>query len=542
MKNITKLTATGLICSGLLSLIFPVRSNAADWSMSGQNISNWRSQPQETQINSSNVSTLAPKWVFPTGGDVSATPAVSGGSVYFPDSAGNLYNLNDSNGTVNWQKDLSQVTGISGVISRTTPTLSGKTLLVGTQKGGDLIAFDASNGNVLWQTPMDTHPEAILTGSPVVDNGIAYIGISSSEEISAINSTYPCCTFRGSVAAVNINNGQILWKTYTTLDNGGQPGGYSGNAVWSSAPVVDEKNNSLYVTTGNNYDVPQSVKTCQANGGSNCDNPNNHVDSILSLDLSTGALKWALKVNSYDASNDACLYAGINCPTPKGPDFDFAQGAMLIPTSKGDVLVAGQKSGLFWGVNPLTGQVLWSSLAGPGGSEGGMQWGSATDGKRIYFANANSDHQSWTMLNGQTIEGGFWGAIDPSTGEILWETADPNGNLAMDTSSLSVANDVVYAGSRAQYSDKNTLPTFFALNADTGAIAWDYISGGASVGGPAIVDGNVYWGTGYRDYTTSKLYDFTVDVPEPSNLLAVVGGLVSLGSLRHLKKKRNKAS
>ncbi len=539
MKNITKLTVTSLIYSSLMSLSFTVRGNAADWSMSGQSIGNWRSQPQETQINPSNISTLAPKWIFSTGGDVSATPAVSGGSVYFPDWAGNLYNLNASNGTVNWQKDLSQVTGISGVKSRTTPTLSGNILLVGTQKGGDLIAFNANSGDLLWKTQMDSHPQAILTGSPVVDNGIAYMGISSSEEISSMNSGYPCCTFRGSVAAVNINNGQILWKTYTTLDNGGQTGGYSGNAIWSSAPVVDEKTNSLYATTGNNYDVPQDVKTCHANGGSNCDNPNNYVDSIISLDLGTGALKWALKLSSYDASNDDCLIGGINCPTPKGPDFDFAQGAMLIPTSRGNVLVAGQKSGLFWGVDPLTGKVIWSSLAGPGGSEGGMQWGSATDGKRIYFANANSDHQSWTMLNGQTITGGFWGAIDPLTGEILWETADPNGDLAMDTSSLSVANGVVYAGSRAQYSDKNTLPTFFALNADTGVIVWSYVSGGASVGGPAIVDGNIYWGTGYQDYTTGKIYDFTVDVPEPSSFVGILA-VLGMGTILKLQRRNPK--
>ena len=88
-----------------------------------------------------------------------------------------------------------------------------------------LLALNRLNGQLLWKTQLDSHPLAVLTQSPVVFNGVIYTGVSSVEEAAAANPAYPCCTFRGSFMAVNANTGQILWKTYTTPDNGGVPGG-----------------------------------------------------------------------------------------------------------------------------------------------------------------------------------------------------------------------------------------------------------------------------------------------------------------------------
>jgi len=309
--------------------------------------------------------------------------------------------------------------------------------------------------------------------------------------------------------AIDLKTGAIIWKTYMTPPPGAGPGRYSGNAIWSSTPVVDLSRKSVYVTTGNNYSVPDSVSACVAANpttASTCSAADNYADAIVSLDMATGAVRWADKLWAADAWNVACIFQFINpasCPTPAGPDYDFGQGAMLLKAKIGgkqqDVLVAGQKSGVFWGVNPTTGAIFWGTQAGSGGTLGGLDWGSATDGKRIYFAIANNEVKPYLDYNGDPRPGlgtaGSWGAIDPATGNILWQIPDPNGSI--DPGAVSVANGVVYAGSLAA---NPAAPTFFALDAATGQIKWSLASGGSVNSGPSIAGGVVYWGSGYSNF------------------------------------------
>lgn len=477
-------------------------SPVAAWIFAGQSIVNWRSQPLETKISTANVGGLQALFTVPTGGDVTATPAVYGGSVYFPDWAGNLYSVDASTGAVNWSVNLSTLTGIPGMVSRSTPTVQGNSLIVGTLTKGWLLSINRKTGSLQWKSQLDTHPAASLTQSPVVYNNMIYIGVSSQEEFFAIDPNYPCCTFRGSMLEVNLNSGAIMWKTYTVPDNGGQPGGYSGNAVWGSTPVVDPARHLVYIGTGNNYTVPANVSA-----NPSAVDPKDYTDSVLALNMATGAIAWAdpfMGLGS-DAWNVACFVPPFtNCPPSAGPDYDFGQGPMELKATIGgssvDILAIGQKSGTFWGINPDTGAVLWSTFGGPGSALGGMEWGSATDGSRIYYAIGNSYGIPYTLINGQTTTGGLWGAIDPASGAILWQTADPNG--AMDLGAVSVANGVVYGGSMGfpvgqATSAAKTNPTFFGLDAATGNILWSFVSGGSVNSGPAIANGIVYWGAGY---------------------------------------------
>lgn len=505
------------LAGALAATIIAGAANAApspgSWTSSGNGLANWRDQPNETVINPGNVKDLTPKWVYLTAGDVSATPSVEDGAVYVPDWGGNVSKVNAATGALMWQVNLSTVAG-PGVVSRTTPTISGNIVLISTQKGARLIALNKITGAVQWITQVDATPFAILTQSPTVANGVVYQGVASTEEAAtAFIPNYPCCFFRGNMNAIDLATGAVLWKTYTTPDTPG----YSGAAVWSSSPVVDLARNSLYITTGNNYSVPAAVSACvAANPGSTlCDDPTNLVDAIVSLNLNTGQVRWADKLWSADAWNVACIVTFINptsCPSPSGPDYDFGQGAMLLKTKiKGkdhDVLVAGQKSGVMWGVNPDDGAVWWGTQAGPGGTLGGLEWGSATDGKRVYFAISNNARLPYAGRP-ELGTAGSWGAIDPGTGAIVWQTKDPNGNI--DPGAVSVANGVVYGGS---LESDPTKPTFFGLNAANGDIKWSYASGGSVNSGPAIVDGTVYWGSGYSNFglgsPNNKLYAFMV--------------------------------
>ena len=116
-------------------------------------------------------------------------------------------------------------------------------------------------------------------------------------------------------------------------DEGGGAGGHSGGSVWSTTPAREPASNTLFVTTGNNYTVPQSVKDCQAGGGtaSTCLDPNDHIDSIMALNASTGAIRWATGVQGFDDWNVSCIpgFPPNNCPSNPGPDYDFGSGPNL---------------------------------------------------------------------------------------------------------------------------------------------------------------------------------------------------------------------
>jgi polyvinyl alcohol dehydrogenase (cytochrome) len=508
--------------------IWADQDGRASWPMSGQGIANWRFQPDEKKLNARTVRSLRTAWVATLAGDVSATPAVVDGAVYVPDWGGNVSKLDARTGAVIWSRSVGSLVGVPGAKSRTSPAVAGNLVILGSQAGAYLFALDRRTGDLRWKTQLDAHPTAVVTQSPTIHRGIAYVGVASLEEVVAGAVVgYPCCTFRGSALAVRVADGSIEWKTYTTVDNGGLPGGYAGASVWGSSPAVDPGRRRVYIATGNNFDAPQSVKDCVAQHGPAdpfCEpqHNGNHVDAVLALDMDSGAIVWARKLQGYDAWTLGCIpppfsVPGSFCPTPTGPDYDFGQGPMLIRTRLGDIVAAGQKSGIMWGLRAEDGTVAWSTVAGPGSTLGGMEWGSATDGERIYYAIANFNFVPHAMVNpppgtAATSIAGSWGAIDPATGAILWQTADPN--TAMDTGPVSVANGVVYVGSMAGFPGATVgKPTMFALDARTGRELWRFVSGGSVNASPAIVDGQLFWGSGFSNYglgdPNPQLYSFT---------------------------------
>jgi len=319
-------------------------------------------------------------------------------------------------------------------------------------------------------------------------------------------------------------------------------------AVWGSTPVVDPKRNSLYVTTGNNYKVPQAVLDCAANGGTPEEveacisavpgSKLNYFDAIVSLDLKTGAVKWFNSVIPFDAWNVACLFEGPNCPDEAGPDYDFGQGPSLysanINGKRLELIGAGQKSGIYWAFNPNNGDIVWKNQVGPGGTVGGLQWGSAVDGFRVYTAVSNSGFLPHTMTKGpnrgRTVNGGFWASMDAYSGELLWEVAGENppairptqpveNPIARNMGPVSVANGVVFAGAI------DSVGTMYAFDALTGNILWTFESGGSVVSGAAIVDGSIYWGSGYSNFNfgtpNNKLYAFKVQSSTDAGVVQV---------------------
>ena len=525
-RSVSVAAALALGAAMSVSAPLPAHADTPAWTMGGHDLQNTRSNPVQKTVSASNASRLAAKWTTTTQGDVSATPAVVGGAVYFPDWGGYITKADARTGATIWTKKLSDYgyNSAPDLVARTSPAVVGHVLYIGDQGGGSfvdprpgrLLAIDARNGKLLWSTVINPHPFSIITQSPIVSNGTVYVGAASAEENNAaFIPGYVCCTFRGSFSAVDAATGQVKWTTYMVPDNGGAPGGYSGAAVWGSTAALNAKSNTVYLTTGNNYAVPDSAKTCQDNGGSpsQCLDPSDHIDAIVALNATTGAIKWATGVQGFDDWIVSCIpdIAPNPCPTATpGPDFDFGSGPNLYtvknPAGGTRQLVgAGAKSGIYWALDATTGQIVWSTQAGPGSTLGGIQWGSATDGVRIYIAEANSGFLPYDN-NPSLPPVGSWAALDPATGAVLWQTADPSGSFV--TGAVTVSNGVVYAGSMSGH--------MYALDAATGAVLKDLAGQGSSNAGPAMDnEGVIYWGNGYARFglgaPSTTFYAFSLD-------------------------------
>lgn len=486
---------------------------AQDWPMFGVDATN--TATNGSRISTNNVNQLKPKWTFTTGGDVSARAAVVNGVAYFPDWGGNLWAVKTDSGGLLWSHQFSDYGLPANTHSRSTPAVDGDDMYIGTQEGAWLLKIDVRTGNLDWKTQLETQdPYAIISTSPTVVGNTVYTGVASTAEGAStygvnLSNNY---TARGSVVAVS-EGGAIQWKTYTV------PYGYIGGGVWGSNPVVDRSRNMVYIGTGDNYSHPHSdapssdpsmtFGQCIVNNTeANCLSPDDHVDSILALNMRTGAVKWSRKlvtwnqyyepVNGYDDWNVDCLLGGTQCPTNPGPgpDYDFgsAPNEITYQTRHGQktIIGAGQKSGIYYALDPDTGATLWQTQVGPGSALGGIEWGSASDGQRIYVAISDLFGIPYPNPSTGPINAGSWAALDPATGQILWQTADPNG--AIDIGPMAVANGVVYGSSMAGAA---TAPTMFALDASTGNVLWNYVSGVSVNAGATIVKDSVYWGAGY---------------------------------------------
>src|SRR5438132_3489975 len=216
---LAKVALTGILslAAGLNAQGQSPEAQSGQWRIAGQNLGNTWSQPAENLIGPNNVKDLSPKWVFTTGGDVSATPTVDGDAVYFPDWAGNLFAVQKDSGHLIWSHKISEYDGVDGAISRVSPAVDGNQLIIGdilnsknVHNGANVISVDRETGTLRWMTQVDTHPAAVITGSPVVFDGVVYIGVSSSEEGLATDPAYPCCSFRGSVVALDVKTGAML--------------------------------------------------------------------------------------------------------------------------------------------------------------------------------------------------------------------------------------------------------------------------------------------------------------------------------------------
>ncbi|KAK9010735.1 hypothetical protein V6N11_043604 [Hibiscus sabdariffa] len=483
-----------------------------DWLSHGGNILNRRFADRENKISPETVSKLRLKWKFDAGRDISATPSVSDGAVYFPCWDGYLYAVKESDGSLIWKQNLQHLTGFNstGVISnvkvtasRTTPAVADDLLIIGISGPASIVAVKRSNGDFVWSTLLDDNPYGCITMSGTYYKGNFYVGTSSLEETLSIEE---CCIFRGSFVKLNATTGKILWQTLVLPDNFGNRGQYSGAAIWGSSPSIDVTRNLVYIATGNLYSAPQNITECQERQNNQtqvppthtdeCIEPDNHSDSFLALDLDTGNIKWFHQFGGYDVFFIACNNLSVpDCPPGPNPDADFGEAPMMLSINvngtKKDIVVAVQKSGFAWALDRDDGNIIWSTEAGPGGIAGGGTWGAATDEMRVYTNIANSDGKNFTLKpSSRNTTAGGWVTMDAKTGQILWSTGDPSNGTA--SGPVTVANGVLFGGSTYKEGP------IYAMDAKSGEILWSYNTGASVFGGMSVSDGCIFIGHGYK--------------------------------------------
>jgi polyvinyl alcohol dehydrogenase (cytochrome) len=503
------------LCTGARS---PPADTAPSWNGWGRDLDNSRYQP-EPGLTAAAVSRLKVKWAFGYRATyICGQPTIVGGRVYVTSSTGRVYSLDAKTGCTHWTFDAAAPvrTAVSVIELGAAGT---RLAVVFGDDSAVVYALDADSGEPLWKRRLDRHPDARITGAPVFYQQRVYVPVSSLEELSAATHGYECCRFRGSVAALDAHDGALIWQTYTidqkpkpyrTTRDGTRLYGPAGGAVWS-APTLDPKRSLLYVGTGNSYtDVPTA-----------------RTDSILALEMGTGAIRWVNQLHPHDNYVVGCEVpeaAGQgDCPQALGPDVDFGTSPILRTLPDGrQVLLTGQKSGQVYGLDPESGKRLWTARVGAGSSLGGIEWGAAADPSQMYVA--VSDVAAPAVKPGGLI------ALRIEDGKQVWRTDPPQPVCAWGHRNCSAAQSqavsampgVVFSGSedghlRAHASadgrviwDFDTAQSFATVNGVAGA------GGSLDNGGATVAGGMVYVNSGYGriiGQPGNVLLAFGVDAP-----------------------------
>jgi len=470
------------------------RARASRWTGWGPANTNTRFQPAaDGGLTGADVPKLTLKWSFgfPDASVAWSQPTVAGGRVFVGSQNGTVYALDARSGCIRWA--FAAQGGVRTAIAIDAPPGAVPVRVYFGDTAANVYALDAETGRQIWVRRTDEHPLARVTASPTLHEGRLYVGVSSYEESQGADPQYGCCTFRGSVSALDAATGTVLWKTPLITDplqrrgtsTAGVPlWGPSGSGVWS-APTVDARRRWLYVATGNAYSAPAAPTS----------------NAVVALDLQSGAVRWIRQVTPGDVYVSNCRPGNPNCPEVVGPDVDFGSPPMLTRTTAGrDLIVIGQKSGLGYALDPDNeGAIVWQYRAGRGGLLGGIEFGSAVDGERAYFAVSDVTHPQPGGLH----------AVSLASGAAAWTAAPPpvacagRGCSAAQSAALTVIPGAVFSGSFDG--------ALRAYSTATGDVIWSFDSNrtftavngvpaaGASIGGPgpAVAGGMVFVNSGY---------------------------------------------
>lgn len=379
----------------------------------GFNLQNHRNlSAEQVGLTTAQMGKLQLAWsmAFPQTANMRSQPAIVGNTMYYPIvDSGQLFALDIAAATpcVKWvyQHDIPLRTTLGyHTLADGTP------VLVFADNAAHVLMMNAITAEVLWDVSVKVTSVSNVTAMPVLYGDKVFVAISSGELNMGAAPEYECCTSHGAVVGLDAATGNRLWVYHTMIDAqpttisrvGTQQYGPSGAPIWT-APAIDEKRGLIYVGTGENTSAPATDTS----------------DAIIALRMADGSVAWQFQATPNDIFLTGCMNdsTGPNCPPASSinKDWDFGAALMLAQMRDGsDVVLGGQKNGVVWALNPDTGKLLWDTKIGPGGAMGGIHWGMAFDGERLFAAN--------NMSTGPTADGEAPGlhALDINNGNILW--------------------------------------------------------------------------------------------------------------------------
>ena len=481
-------------------------STDAEWNGWSTGLGNARYQPgTKADLTADQVPQLKLKWAFgfPNASTMYGQPSVVNGRIFIGSENGYVYSLSGDSGCVYWSYHAKAGVRTSPVIAQTAPAPSEKFAAYFGDMRGNVYAVDARTGKLLWTTKVTTHEYARISNGPALYDHRLYVPISATEEVFSADPNYPCCTFRGSVVALDADTGKVLWKAYTIPEKprpvkknskGTQLYAPAGAAVWNT-PTIDPARHALYVGTGDAYTEP-AAKTS---------------DAVVAFDLTTGKLLWSFQTEENDAWMVGCVPETTeNCPKELGTDHDIGSSPILLKLKGGKrVLLATPKSGHVFALDPdRRGALLWKTplINTVAPNNGEIAFGGAAVADAFYVP----------------LEDGRFAALDPASGKVLWDVRlQQLSELGAPTPN---GENRTKAGLRFGQSAAATLIPgavftegwdgfIRALAPSNGNVMWQFntardfktVNGvaakGGSMGGPGAVvaNGMVYVGSGYAN-------------------------------------------
>jgi polyvinyl alcohol dehydrogenase (cytochrome) len=516
----------------------PVRDlTAPGWNGWGTDYRNSRAQSAaQAGLSPGQVSRLELKWAFGVPGATALySETVIDGRLYVSSNAGYVYSLDAESGCVHWSFHAQSGVRSAFVAGRVGGPSAAVRLYFG-DIHGTVYALDATTGALVWKAQTDAHPLTRITGTPVLYENRLYVPVTSLEEPEAGQGDYACCTFRGLIVALDAATGRQIWKTYTIAETpvvvgrnslGKELRAPAGAGVWVT-PALDVKRRALYFGTGNAFSgLPKNA------------------NAVMAVNIDSGKVLWSMQAMPFDTWHNGCIqnipgraagpargggagagaraagapagaggrgaggappaafggrgtpYPPENCPTPLGPDWDFSASPALATTADGrDLVIAAQKQGLIWALNPDTGAVVWKQDVAReiAGGRGETLFGGAIDKTHIYFGLISSAHL----------------ALDLATGEEAWYTplAAPAGreNVRGVVGAVTLIPGVLLSGARDGM--------LRAASSRTGQLLWQFDTarefttvngvaahgGSVASGGPVVANGMVFVGSGYPGF------------------------------------------
>ncbi len=475
-----------------------------------------RFQSAETAgLDAADVPDLKLKWAFglPGAATLRSQPVVGGGWLWVGSDNGMVYALDADTGCVHWSFEVQRPV-ISTIAIGPIEDSPGRYAAYFGDFGANVYAVDAETGKQLWTTRVEEHHAAAISGSVVLNpaGDRLVIPVGSWEEPMGVSASYECCTSRGAVVVLDAKTGKQIWKTYTLTEeakplwknsSGVQQYGPSGAAIWS-APTIDTRRNAIYVGTSNAY-VPVP------DGGAS--------DAIFAFAMDTGEMLWSQQLLEDDANDFGCGATPedyqMNCPGKKlGPNDDIGASPILHTLKDGrQILIASQESRTTTLLDPdRNGAIIWQGIPSDRKTATGGNLGPADDGELLYVPLGFEAHHEFESAETLESEGGLV-ALDPESGRRAWTTIIPRPADCKDPTSryCTSANQAAVTAIPGAVFTGSVDGTMRAFSSADGALLWSYSSNrifetingveahGGSLGGPGptVVDGMVYWGSGY---------------------------------------------